>query len=287
MSHLESRAAAELPVSRPGPVRIGRRQYVRAPVPIHFPSEERPEDAVPETKRHLEARTTLYLLLKDALAGHAIGSDQFVYWDATDPRRCVAPDVFVKRGTSDAAFDVWKVWERGAPELAVEIVSATDRRDDDWRAKLASYLAAGVAEVVRFDPSDEETPIRVWDRVDEDLVERAPADPDARECALLGLWWVKAPSEYGPQLRLARDREGKELLPTPEEERIRLAQELADERKARTAAEHAQLLAEHARKQAEEAQARAERERDEALAELAKLRAERGERGERKPRKRG
>ncbi len=60
----------------------GRRLYLRAPRPVHFPSEERPEERVAETKRHLKARTTLYLLLEEALAGAAVGSEQFVYFDA-------------------------------------------------------------------------------------------------------------------------------------------------------------------------------------------------------------
>ena len=308
MSHLESPAHKERPA--PGPVRIGRQQYVRAPRPLHFPSEERPEEAVSETKRHLEARTTLYLLLKETFAGQAIGSDQFLYYDAADPQRCLSPDVFVKRGSNVSDFDVWKVWEGGTPELAVEIISASDRRDADWGEKMARYRASGVAEVVRFDPLDREAQVRVWDRVADDLVERAPGSPHQRECAALGLWWVVVPSDFGPQLRLARDPEGKTLLPTPTEDRVRLVRELAEERHARSQAEHERLLAEHARNVAEaerqretearqreaearqreaearqrEAEARsvaeeklreAERERNAALAELAKLRARR------------
>jgi hypothetical protein len=107
----------------------GRRLYVRAPRPIAFPSEEPPEEHVSETKRHLEARTTLYLLLKGALAGAAIGSSQFIYWDAGDPRRRLSPDVFVKLGAREETFDNWRIWERCAPELAVEIVSASDPSD--------------------------------------------------------------------------------------------------------------------------------------------------------------
>ena len=296
MSHVETRAQAELPASRPGPVRIGRHHYVRAPNPIHFPSEESLEDAVSETKRHLEVRTTLYLLMKDAIAGHAIGSDQFVYWDARDPQRCLSPDVFVKRGTTDALFDTWKVWERGVPELAVEIVSASDRRDHDWDDKMERYQASGIHEVVRFDPANASSPVRAWDRIEGDLIERSPGSSDLYECATLGLWWVVAPSSFGPQLRLARDREGKDLLPTPDEQRLSLAEELAQERRARAQAEHAQLVAEHARQRESEARQResearqresearqreseariaAERERDAALAELAQLRADR------------
>jgi Uma2 family endonuclease len=135
---------------------------VRASKPLVFPSEERPEEHVSETKRHLEARTTLYLLLKDALPGDAIGSDQFVYPDASNPRKCLSPDVFVKLGAQsqraplagarEASFDNWKIWERGAPDVAVEIVSASDRSDAEWAVKFERYPASGIGEVVRFDP---------------------------------------------------------------------------------------------------------------------------------------
>src|SRR5512138_182898 len=74
--------------------------HIRALRPIDFPSEE----LVPETKRHLEARTVLYLILKEALPGATVGSEQFIYYDAADPRRCLAPDVFVKLGAPDQPF---------------------------------------------------------------------------------------------------------------------------------------------------------------------------------------
>jgi hypothetical protein len=40
---------------------------------------------------------------------------QIVYFDASDPARCLAPDLFVRTGVPDAAFGSWKVWERGTP----------------------------------------------------------------------------------------------------------------------------------------------------------------------------
>lgn len=279
-------------VATPEPYVHGRHLYVRAPAAIHFPSEE----SVPETKRHLEARTTLYLLLKDALSGAAIGSDQFVYFDASDPRKCLAPDVFVKRGVPETTFDNWKTWERGAPDLAVEIVSETDRRDADWEGKLARYQACGVHEVVRFDPEGDEPSLRVWDRIDGELVERDMTGPNLRECQALHLWWVVVPSMYGPMLRLARDPDGSGLLPTVAEERAQLGAALAEERKARALAEHEKMLAEHekmlaeqkkmlaeqkardeanAREEAERARAEVEADNERLRAELDRLRSER------------
>ncbi|MFO0757044.1 MAG: Uma2 family endonuclease [Byssovorax sp.] len=257
-----------------------RRLYVRAPKPIDFPAEEPPEEQVSETKRHLEARTTLYLLLKDLLSGVAVGSEQFVYWDASDPQKCLSPDAFVKLGAEDETFETWKVWERGAPDLAVEIVSASDRRDADWSTKLGRYHAAGIRELVRFDADDPEQPIRVWDRVDGELLERAKKSEHVRECATLGLWWAIAPSAYGPMLRLARDEGGRDLLPTAGEDRVRLEMELAAERKARLEAEHARAVEAHARASAEQKLAaveaklgEVEQERALALAEIERLRA--------------
>lgn len=269
------------------PFAYGGHLYVKAPKRVHFRSEETLEEAVSETKRHLEARTTLYLLMRDALVSDAVGSEQFVYFDPEDPHKCLSPDVFVKLRSTDRTFDHWKVWEGGAPDVAVEIVSSWDRPEREWSDKLDRYRSSGVRELVRFDPEERNVPIRVWERVDGDLVERSHRDPKLRECVALGLWWTVAPSAYGPMLRLSRDKEGTQLLATPDEERVRLALELGEERKARSAAEHERKLAEHERKLAEqraheegaarkveaEARAKAERERDLALAELEKLRA--------------
>lgn len=85
----------------------------------------------------------------------------------------------------------------------------------------------------------------MWDRVEGQLVERAAEDPDVRRCRVLNLFWttVTVPT-IGPMLRLARDANGVDLLPTPNE---------------------ALAAAESARKQAES-------ERDALLEELAQLR---------------
>ncbi|MCK6588711.1 MAG: Uma2 family endonuclease, partial [Polyangiaceae bacterium] len=91
---------------------------------------------VPESKRHLELRTLLYLVLGTFRHEHSIGCDQFVYWDPTDPASCVAPDAFVHLSVPDSDFRSWKAWERGIPELAVEIVSYSDAPSAPWDVKL-------------------------------------------------------------------------------------------------------------------------------------------------------
>jgi Uma2 family endonuclease len=185
-----------------------------APRPVYFPTGA----TVPETKRHLELRTLLYQVLKLAFADRAaIGCDQFVYWDPTEPRACLAPDAFVRLGEADHLFRSWKVWERGAPQVAVEVISEADERDRDWEAKLEKYQRLGVSELVRFDPDLSERPLRIWDSIEGGLMERELAEPRAQSRCLPGFWIALEQPETGLTLRLSHDERGAELYPTPAE----------------------------------------------------------------------
>lgn len=199
---------------REQPVVIGGVRYLSAPRPVYFPEA----DQVPESKRHLELRTLLYQVLKLAFADRAaIGCDQFVYWDPTDPRACLAPDAFVRWGEPDHLFGSWKVWEHGAPQVAVEVISASDERDRDWGAKLEKYRRLGVTELVRFDPRSADRALRIWDSKDGDLVERELSEPCAPSTCLAGFWLVVAQPDTGLTLRLSHDEQGTRLYPTPVE----------------------------------------------------------------------
>lgn len=185
-------------------------RYAREPKRLVFPVEAE----MPETKRHLEMRTALYEVLKIRFAKEAwIGSEQFVYWDPLDPSACVAPDAFVRLGGPDDSFDCWKVWERGAPELAVEIVNDSDASPSETVKKFLGYNRLGVKEYVRFDPDG--ASLRIWDRSGAGLVERTIEPGSAPACVPLGLFWQvteSAPGEWS--LRLSVDPAGKDLLLT-------------------------------------------------------------------------
>ena len=184
--------------------------YKRAPRPLVFPTVL----AVGESRRHLELRTLLYLIFKQAFASRAaVGSDQFVYFRANDPRRCVSPDVFVKLGAPSENFRSWKTWERGTPDVAIEVVSEHEpiwpklgRSTEALSGKLAEYHELGVRELVVFDPEAEEgARVRIWDRVDDDLVERV-VHGDTGPSLVLGGAWCVAPSSVDPvSLRLVDD----------------------------------------------------------------------------------
>jgi hypothetical protein len=208
-----------LPVRPPS----GRR-YLRAPQPLIFPESQE----MPETGLHLELRTGLYLIVRDFVGERgAVGSEQFVYWDPSDPRRCLAPDLVVRMGTTPGPFPVWKTWERGAPHLGVEIVSQFDRGETEWNARLERYRSAGINEVVRFDPEAVTRPLRLWDRFDGDLVERDLEGEGALECDTLGAYWCLGEDpKLGKVLRLAKGPLGAELLPSAEERIAALEAEL-------------------------------------------------------------
>jgi hypothetical protein len=234
------------------PAEAGRRshRYLRRPAPLHFPESEE----VPETKPSLERRIVLYNSVRRACGAEVtIGSDQFVYYDPTTPTKRLAPDVFVRLGAPDTSFNVWFTWERGAPHLGVEIISTSDSRESVWDEKLERYRTAGICEVVAFDATDR-APLRVWDLVGGDMVERAQDDPELRWCETLKLWWVTVQDpQFGPMLRLAHDREGSDLLLTDQEAEVKQREEAVRAREA-------------------EAKQRAEKERLEA--ELVALRAQ-------------
>ena len=182
---------AQLPF--PNRAARGELRHLRPPEPIVFPEEAE----VPWGKRHLVLRTFLFRMLTFALGpAHSVGSDQFVYWNARDPRRSLAPDIFVKKDVADTPFGSWKTWEHGgAPDLALEIVSPNEGDGVAWEEKLTRYHELGVKELVRFDPdAPEGKRLRVWDRVREDLVERLVVG-DRTPCDTLGLSWSVLPVE--------------------------------------------------------------------------------------------
>jgi Uma2 family endonuclease len=216
-------------------------RHLRAPVRRVFP-----EDALmPETQLHLELRTILYQLLKDFLGDAAtVTCDQFIYWAAHDPGEVLAPDAAVRRAPAEGLLRTWKTWERGAPDVAVEIVSDSDAADAVWQDKLRRYDRMGVLELVRFDPeAPEPKRLRVWDRIDGDLVERVVERSSAPSAVLPCAWEVAAADELPVALRLRATVSG-ELVPTRAEARRQEAEARRQEAEARRQEAEARRVAE-------------------------------------------
>src|SRR5689334_19464357 len=123
-----------------------RHRYVRPPKPAFF----RVVEKVGESTIGYEIRTALYEIVRLAFGdGALVSSDQFVYWDPTNPDRCLSPDLGVRVGARNEVLSIWKTWELGAPQVGVEIVSPSDAKELAWSKKFERYRQAGVGELVR------------------------------------------------------------------------------------------------------------------------------------------
>jgi hypothetical protein len=265
-------------------------RHVRPAQPLLFP-ESQPEWDLGQSIRHLHLCAILHEILLSVVGpAGSVGCDQFVYFDGGNPRRCLAPDGFVKLGVPQEMFETWRVWEKGAPELAIEVLSPSDTREAlTLPEKLERYASMGVRELIAFDvEAPEGERVKAWDRIDDQLVARVVTG-DRTPCLTLGGAFVVAPANDQPiALRLARDLGGEELVPTVAEgyqqqraavEELRAEMERTQAEMERTQAEMERTQAEMERTQAkmERTQAnleRSETEKDAALAELARLRAE-------------
>src|SRR5262249_45373127 len=103
-------------------------------------------------------------------------------------------------------------------QVAVEIISDTDGGPRALARRLDRYRRCGVEEVVHFDPADRERPLRLWDWVESDLVERDLAASKALYCDTLEAYWcLWTDPRLGAMLRVADGPDGSGLWPTPEE----------------------------------------------------------------------
>jgi hypothetical protein len=187
-------------------------------------------------RRHLHLCQSLYQMLRAVcVPEHTVGADQFVYFDAANPKRCLAPDAFVTLGVPDHDFDSYLAWEDGAPALAFEVLSTSDSPERwTFEEKLRRYRALGVRELVTIDldaPPGQR--MRVWDRLEHDLVERV-IEGERTPCVTLGLTLLVGPvNEYPAGLRLARGEDGSEPILTEREARLADAERWTTERAAR------------------------------------------------------
>lgn len=250
-------------------------RHVRPVQPLRFPACEPEDEKLPESRRHNRHRTTLFLVLQQELGPqHTVGCDQFVYFDATDPRRCLAPDAFVKLGVPDHDFDAYLVWEEGTPELAFEVLSPSDSPERwTFKEKLRRYRALGVRELVCFNlDAKPGKRLRVWDRLEHDLVERVVTN-ERTPCLVLGLTMFVGKVGVDPiALRFARDPAGRDLVLTPQE------------MLAAASAERDRVSAERDRVARERDEAAAER--DQALAKIAALEKAHGRKAPKRRRRR-
>jgi Uma2 family endonuclease len=182
------------------------------------------EEKMGQGAAHGEA-VRLFVAVLSALLGTQrrqafVGWDVFVEWDPNDPRARVSPDAFLLDGQApDLTPSIWRTWEPGCdpPRFALEIVSDKSRAKDYDTSPL-KYAALGVEELAVFDATprgDEAFPLQLFRRSPRGQFLRVHAGAGPVESAVLGAWLVAV--DGGKHVRLARNAEGTDLVPTAEE----------------------------------------------------------------------
>jgi hypothetical protein len=218
-----------------------------------------------------------------------VGADQFVYYRPHSPIERVSPDIFVLPGVRpDARVPSWKTWEKGiVPSFALEIVSKDWEKD--YAEAPARYAAAGVPELIVFDPDPSGHPEgiawQVFRRVRNRPLTRIEASQGDRvQSKALGCFLRAVGEHESLRVRLATGPRGDDLFLTGEEsERAAKEVERAAKEAERAAkeAEHAAKEVEHAAREVERAAKQEERAakeaaiaaRDAALKRVAELEA--------------
>jgi hypothetical protein len=189
-----------------------------------------------------------------------VGADQFFYYEQFNPKKSVAPDVYVVDDVDpETPVTAWKTWETAAvPSFALEIVSGDRLKDYEEAPKRHAEL--GTRELVVFDPHhDEGSGARVrWQvfrRESGELVCVARSGGDRIESATLGCFLRAVGEGMGARVRLGVGVDGDELVPT-------------DAERARAESKRAHAESNRARAESERA-ARAEAEVERLRARLA------------------
>ena len=204
--------------------------------PVHYPDSDGTPMGENDVIVWLMASTlgTLRQWFRDA-ADVYVSSNSFLYFVEGDPRRRVAPDLYLVRGVPNRMRRNYKVWEEGvAPQVVFEYTTRSSRKQD-LDEKFHLYRRLGVREYYVFDPGGEYLvpPFRAF-RLE---------DGEYAELPVVG--WLHSPGleldllARGERLRFRDPATGGEL-PTPDDVTT-LAEELRQSREeARQEAQRAE-----------------------------------------------
>lgn len=171
-----------------------------------------------------------------------VGADQYIYWEKHNPRKVVAPDIYVLPGVDPRSrVKSWKVWDTGiVPSFALEVMGDDERKDVEESPERYSEL--GVKELIVFDPEPERRSegvrFRVFRRVGKrGLVLVEATNEDRVRSKQLDAWLCAVGDGNEVRLRVGLGPTGDDLLPTEAE----LAQ--MESKRAETEAQRAQTEA--------------------------------------------
>jgi Uma2 family endonuclease len=124
----------------------------RTPVKIQYPESDGKPMA--ETDTHRDWMVQVIDILKAFFSGQwvYVSGNLLIYYVEGDPKKSVAPDVFVVKGCEPRQRRTFKVWEEGrGPAFVFEVTSRKTRRQDQGTKK-EKYALLGVVEYFLYDP---------------------------------------------------------------------------------------------------------------------------------------
>lgn len=142
-----------------------------------------------------------------------VSGNLLIYYVEGNPKKRIAPDVFVARGVEKRQRRIYKLWEEGiAPQVVIELTSRQTWRED-LQEKWRLYEELGVEEYFIFDPEYDylDDPLVGYRLKDGKYKVRGARDRRLRS-KVLGLELV----DTGDTLRLFDPASGK-FLPSMEE----------------------------------------------------------------------
>ena len=145
-----------------------------------------------ETDVHRDLMIDLIAMLREYFHDDPhvyISGNLLLYYEEGNPRRVVAPDVFVVKGVSSGRRRIYKLWEEGHPPDVVFEVTSPSTRGEDLRTKHDLYARLGVTEYFLFDPLDEylRPPFQGYRLEQDRYVALRPAADGSLWSAVLGL----------------------------------------------------------------------------------------------------
>ena len=170
-----------------------------------------------ETDTHAQLMIDLRFSLSELFredSGVYVSGNLLLYYVEGDPRKRVAPDVFVVRGVAKRIRRIYKLWEEGRPPDIVFEVSSRQTWREDMYTKWRLYEQLGVTEYFIFDPEYDYLiePLIGWRLIDGHY-EPLNVEEGRVRSEVLALELV----DTGETLRLFDPRTGQFLL-TPAEE---------------------------------------------------------------------
>jgi Uma2 family endonuclease len=186
-----------------------------AAIPLQSKDVYYPEsDGKPMGETEIHVEETIYLIdaLKDRFRDRRdvyVAGNMFLYYVEGEPKKVVAPDVFVVVGVAKRRRRIYKLWEEGRPPTLIVEVTSADTRQEDLTRKKTLYQDLGVAEYLLYDPLGEYLSPRLQGfSLAGDRYEPMPRTRDSLESRTLELTFRLE----GSRLRLIDSASGEPLL---------------------------------------------------------------------------